>query len=67
VFEVLGSDLNLPRDLRRGIEPLISRAGPDRGASLKGSKTGPRYVATIRWGGRLEPWVEAIRMTDARQ
>ena len=70
VFEVLGSDLNLPRNLRRGIEPLIPRAGRSRGAAASGAKTapsGPRYAATIRWGGRLEPSVEAIRMTEERQ
>ena len=70
VLEVLDSDLNLPRDLRRGIEPFVTRTGPARGAGVPGTKAeprAPRYVATIRWGRQLEPWVDGIRMTDTRQ
>ncbi len=70
VFGVLPSELNLPRDLRRTVEPLVARTSPGRATDLSGATAqlrGPHYVATVRWGGRLEPWVEAIRMTDARQ
>jgi hypothetical protein len=69
VYSVIVSNLNLPRDLHRGIEPLVGGTGTGRGSALPGGKTeprAPRYVATIRWGRHLEPWVEAIRMTDAR-
>jgi hypothetical protein len=68
VFEVLASDLNLPRELRRGIDPLVAQTEPATGASLPGAKAemrGPRYVATVRWGRHFEPWVDAIRMTGA--
>jgi hypothetical protein len=70
VFEVLTSELNLPRDLRRNVEPLVARDGAARASGSSPATTeprGPRYVATIRWGRHLEPWVDAIRMTDARQ
>jgi hypothetical protein len=70
VLEVLTSDLNLPRDLRREVEPLVARDGAARASGSSPTTTeprGPRYVATIRWGRQFEPWVDAIRMTDARQ
>lgn len=70
VLEVLASELNLPRDLRHGIEPLVARTGTAREEALPGAKAEPRpprYVATIRWGRHFEPWVESIRLTGARQ
>ncbi len=66
VLEVLPSDLNVPRGLRPDVEPLAPRANPGRPASSAGSALTPprpRYVATIRWGRRLEPWVENVRGT----
>ncbi len=70
VYSVLVSDLNLPRDLRHDIETLAARPGTPRRAGMPGIDTEPRpprYVATVRWGARLEPWVSAIRRTDARR
>lgn len=70
VLDVLPSELNLPRHLRPGVEPLSDGTRAGRGANASRASVeprAPRYAATIRWGGRLEPWVEAIRMTDGRK
>ena len=69
VLAILPADLNVPRDLRLTLEPLVSTTERAHGAAQPGaapSPQTPRYVATVRWGRSLEPWIDAVRAPENR-
>jgi hypothetical protein len=69
VVAVLPSAVNVPRDLRRTLEPLIAGTERARDAAQPGAVPpahAPRYVATVRWGRSLEPWIDAVHAPESQ-
>jgi hypothetical protein len=70
VVAVLPSELNVPRDLRRTLEPLATGTERARNAAQPGAAPlshAPRYVATVRWGRSLEPWIDAVHALESQR
>jgi hypothetical protein len=67
VLEVLPMELNVPRDLRRTLDPLVATTARPRATGPAGAAPlphAPRYVATVRWGRSLEPWIDAVHAAE---
>jgi len=72
VSEILPSEIHVPLGMRKVLDDLRAQAKPDGSAGwldysgymtwLQGP---PRYQVTLRYGRRLEPWIESIEALSA--
>jgi hypothetical protein len=70
VAEVLVDSLHIPRDLQttlRGLKAEQGRLYPGMRFYSPDRKLAPRYEVRVNWGGRLEPWVEEVRLVAGQE
>jgi len=70
VSEILPSQIHVPLGTRKVIDDLRAKSAPDAQSTWVIGYSGiiegpPRYEVTLRYGGRLEPWIEEIRALPA--
>ena len=66
ILRLTVGDIHVPAGLAAPLSALLERdAGTPPLSGVRGEEDGaPRYEATLRYGRRLEPWVESIRLIE---